>query len=111
VAYDDEFAVRIRTLLDGAPGLKELSMFGGIGWTVNGNLAVGTLGQVLICRVGPEAQALLDEPGVDVFDVTGRAMKGWLTVAIEELDADDALQEWIDRGVRFASSLPAKPEK
>jgi hypothetical protein len=66
---------------------------------------------VLICRVGPEAEALLDEPGTDVFDLTGRVMKGWLTVALEVLDDDESLQEWLDRGVRFASGLPPKPGK
>jgi TfoX/Sxy family transcriptional regulator of competence genes len=111
MAYDQLFADRVRGLLDGAPALTELSMFGGIGWTVHGNMAIGTLGEVLICRVGPESDALLDEPGADVFDLTGRVMKGWLTVAIEVLDSDETLQEWIDRGVRFASSLPAKPGK
>ncbi len=111
MAYDSDFAARVRTLLDGVPGLRELSMFGGLGWTVGGNLAVGTLGEVLICRVGPEVEALLDEPGADVFDLTGRVMKGWLTVAIEVLDDDESLQEWLDRGVRFASGLPPKPGK
>jgi TfoX/Sxy family transcriptional regulator of competence genes len=111
VAYDTAFADRVRTLLDGVAGLRELSMFGGIGWTVHGNMALGTLGDVLICRLGPEAEALLDEPGADVFDLTGRVMKGWLTVAIEALGSDESLQEWVDRGVQFASSLPAKPGK
>ncbi len=109
MAYDDAFADRVRTHLDGVAGVRELSMFGGIGWMVHGNLAVGTLGDVLICRVGPEAEALLDEPGVDVFDLTGRVMKGWLTVSIGVLGDDETLQEWIDRGVSFASSLP--PER
>jgi hypothetical protein len=38
-------------------------------------------------------------------------MKGWLTVSIEALDDAEKLQRWIDRGVRFASSLPEKPGK
>ena len=111
MAYDNEFAARVRALVHGVPGLGELAMFGGIGWTVSGNLAIGTLGDVLICRVGPEAEALLDEPGADVFDLTGRVMKGWLTVTIGALGDDETLQEWIDRGVRFASSLPPKRDR
>jgi TfoX/Sxy family transcriptional regulator of competence genes len=111
MAHDDDFAARVRTLVHGVPGLGELSMFGGIGWTVSGNLAIGTLGEVLICRVGSDAEALLDEPGADVFDLTGRVMKGWLTVSFGALGDDETLQEWIDRGVCFASSLPPKRGK
>jgi TfoX/Sxy family transcriptional regulator of competence genes len=111
MAHDQLFADRIRGLLEGVPALAELSMFGGVAWTVGGNMAVGTLGDVLICRVGPEAESLLHESGTDVFDLTGRVMRGWVTVALGVLDADDALQVWLDRGVRFASSLPAKPGK
>jgi hypothetical protein len=109
--YDETFAARVRDLVGGSAGLSEQKMFGGVGWMIHGNLAVGTLGQVLICRVGSNAaDALLDEPGVDVFDLTGRPMQGWLTVDIEVLD-DETLQQWVDRGVAFASSLPAKPGK
>lgn len=109
MAYDHDFADRVRASLEGTPGFAELAMFGGLGWTLNGNMAVGTLGDVLIVRVGPEAPALMDHPGVDVFDLTGRVMKGWLTVAIDALDDEAELQDWLDRGTRFALSLPPKP--
>lgn len=108
MAHDRAFAERVRQQLSGTTGLTEQVMFGGVAWMLHGNLAVGTLGEVLICRVGPEAERLLDEPGTEVFDLTGRPMKGWLTVAVAALADDEVLQLWLDRGVAFASSLPPK---
>ena len=35
-------------------------------------------------------------------------MQGWVSVAPEGFTVDDDLNAWIDRGVAFAESLPAK---
>jgi hypothetical protein len=35
-------------------------------------------------------------------------MAGWLRVASEDVQTDDALVEWIGRGVTYARSLPPK---
>ena len=40
MAYDEDVAARIRALLAGEPGLTEQRMFGGLGFLVNGNMAV-----------------------------------------------------------------------
>jgi len=110
VAYDQLLAERVRNQLAGTPGLTEHRMFGGIGWMVSGNMAVGALGDGIVCRVGPDAYtALLAEPGADIFDFTGRAMKGWVYVDSAVLADEETLQEWLDHGVRFASALAAKP--
>jgi len=109
MVYHQLLAERVRNQLAGTPGLTERQMFGGIGWMIFGNMAVGVLGEGIVCRVGPDAyEALLAEPGAAVFDFTGRPMTGWLHVHADALDDEEALQEWIDHGVRFASGLPAK---
>jgi hypothetical protein len=38
----------------------------------------------------------------------GREMRGWLYVDTEAVAAADDLEQWVDRGVSYARSLPAK---
>jgi hypothetical protein len=84
-------------------------MFGGIGFLLNGNIWVGVWKESLIARVGPERyQEALRESFVGEFDITGRAMTGWVKVAPEGVEDDDQLQEWIGRAMKFVRTLPAK---
>lgn len=84
-------------------------MFGGLSFLLDGNLAVGVIGDELIVRVGPDAtEEALARPGARLFDFTGRPMTGWITVAPGALAEDGALAEWIDRGLAFAAGLPPK---
>jgi hypothetical protein len=109
MAYDEGLAHRVQEFLRGEPGLDEKKMFGGIGYLLNGNMACGLWGDALIVRCGPGAyEDALARPNVRVFDVTGRVMKGWVLVAAEGISEDDDLAEWIQLGMAFALSLPAK---
>jgi TfoX/Sxy family transcriptional regulator of competence genes len=109
VAYDEALASRVRAKLDETGGVEEKRMFGGIAFLVHGNMAVGVSGSDLMVRIDPtEADAALAEPGVRVFDMTGRPMKGWLLVDATVLADDSNVAAWIDRGVALAQSLPAK---
>ncbi len=109
MAYDEGLAHRINESLEGLAGLVEKKMFGGIGYLIDGNMACGVNGDDLIVRVGADSyEATLEEPFVRPFDFTGRPMKGWVVVSSEGCESDDDLQRWIQRGVAFAQSLPAK---
>ena len=84
-------------------------MFGGIGFLLNGNLLVGVWKDSLIVRLGPEeGEQALKEPHVSEFDITGRAMKGWVLVEPEGVEDVKALTVWIGRAMRFVRTLPAK---
>ena len=110
MAYDLELAARIRTLVQGEPGLSEKAMFGGLAFLVNGHLAVSASSQGgLLLPVDPSTTpSLLDDPHVQRFRMRGREMDGWLRVDVEALAGDDRLREWVERGVRHARSLPPK---
>jgi hypothetical protein len=109
MAYDEGLAQRIRDKLQDTPGLVEKKMFGGIGYMVHGNMACGVNQDTLIVRVGPERyEEALTRHHTKVFDMTGRPMKGWIVVAPEGIEADKELEQWIQQGVDFALSLPAK---
>ena len=84
-------------------------MFSGIGFLLNGNLLVGVRKDSLLVRLGPEqSDEALKEAHVSEFNITGRAMKGWVLVAPEGVDADEQLKGWIERAVKFVGKLPAK---
>ena len=84
-------------------------MFGGVGFLLNGNMLVGVWKDSLIVRLGPEEDdEALKEPHVSEFDITGRAMKGWVLVAPEGVEEDDQLKDWIERATKFVKTLPAK---
>jgi hypothetical protein len=109
MAFDEELADRVRDQLTARADLTERKMFGGIGFMLGGNMAVGVIAEELIVRLDPaDADKALAEDGVREFDFTGRPMKGWVFVAPERLSEDAGLAEWVDAGADYAASLPAK---
>jgi TfoX/Sxy family transcriptional regulator of competence genes len=110
MAYDEELANRIRASVEGASGLTEQRMFGGLAFLINGNMAVAASGQGgLLLRVDPAStQALVSEPGAERFVMRGREMDGWLRIDPSAVQSEDDLQRWVEIGVGYARSLPAK---
>ena len=109
MAFDEGLAHRIREQLGPRPDLTERKMFGGIAFMASGNMLVGVIADDLICRVGPEAMDdALARPGARVFDMTGRAMTGWVLVDGQTVAEDDDLAAWIARADRFVETLPPK---
>jgi hypothetical protein len=84
-------------------------MFGGIGFLLNGNMLVGVWKDSLIARVGSdEYEHAVLEPHVKRFDITGKAMKGWVLVKPQGVVEDEQLNEWIQRALKFVRKLPTK---
>jgi TfoX N-terminal domain len=110
MAYDSEFAHRIREQLGDEHGITEKAMFGGLAFLLDGNLAVGiSNGGELMVRVGPDASdEALARPHTRVFDMTGRPMKSWIPVSAEGFATGRQLSVWVGRGVGFTRTLPAK---
>jgi TfoX/Sxy family transcriptional regulator of competence genes len=105
VAYDEAIAQQIRELLAGDATVEEKKMFGGLGFLVNGNMAVAASGQGgLLVRVDPaEGEKLVASTKATPMEMRGRQMAGWLRV-----EAGDDLPEWVERGRSYAGSLPPK---
>lgn len=109
MAYDEGLAHRLGESLGDLPDLSTKKMFGSLVFLWHGNMLAGVLGEDLIARVGPEAQAdALAQPGARVFDFTGRPMNGWVVVSGEAVAEDDALDDWIGRCREFVEALPPK---
>jgi TfoX/Sxy family transcriptional regulator of competence genes len=110
VAYDEDLADRIRTLVASEPGVTEKRMFGGLAFLINGNMSVSASGQGgLLLRVDPaETDALLSRPHAHPFEMRGRLMQGWLRVDADGLRTNPQLERWVARGIGYARSLPSK---
>lgn len=109
MSYSEALADRVRQAFGRRRGLVEKKMFGGVGFLLSGNMCVGVWKTSLIVRLDPaDAEVLLQQPHVRVFDITGRPMKGWLLVEAEGLELDAQLVEWVERAAAFVASLPAK---
>jgi TfoX/Sxy family transcriptional regulator of competence genes len=109
MAFDEALAARVRPLVNATDGVVEKKMFGGLAFLVHGNMSVDIHGSDLIVRIEPdETDKALKEPGVRVFDITGRPMKGWLLVGPSALSQKSALSKWVSRGVSYVQSLPPK---
>jgi TfoX/Sxy family transcriptional regulator of competence genes len=109
MAYSKSLAARIRQELGRRPGIDEKKMFGGVGFLMNGNMLVGVWQDSLIARLGPEQGAIaLGKPHVREFDITGRAMKGWVMVGPDGIESDGQLRDWIEQAIEFVGTLPVK---
>lgn len=110
MAYDEQLAERIRDVISVRPDVTEKRMFGGIGWMLRGNMAVGVMSKGgLLVRVEPEeVPALLREPHVTEFGREGaKPMKGFVVVEPDAL-SDAEFADWVERGCDRAMSLPPK---
>jgi hypothetical protein len=109
VAYDERLAERIRGLID-EPGVVEQKMFGGLAFLIGGNMAVAASGQGgLLVRVDPaESDAIVARTNARPMEMRGREMRGWLRVDADDVKTKRQLTTWVERGTRYARSLPAK---
>ncbi|GAB3270284.1 TfoX/Sxy family protein [Sinomonas notoginsengisoli] len=110
MAYSTELAERIRGVLAGTADFTEKKMFGGLAFLVGGNMAVSASGEGgLLLRADPAAsKELCANPGVERAVMRGKAMDGWLRVDDDAIADDAGLRRWVQVGVDYARSLPAK---
>jgi hypothetical protein len=112
-AYDEAAVERIRKLLARRRDVAEKRLMGGICFTLKGNMccAVSVRGGILV-RVGaPAYPRMLVEPHVEPLEMRGRPVNGFVRVGPEGYRTDATLKKWVQRGVDFVSTLPAKPAR
>ncbi|HZT95124.1 MAG TPA: TfoX/Sxy family protein [Gaiellaceae bacterium] len=111
MAYDEELASRIRSLLGDRADLAEKQMFGGLAFLIGGNMAIAASGQGgILVRVDPdESDELVAATPAEPMEMRGRSMAGWLRVDTADVADDETLAEWVERGATYAGSLPPKP--
>jgi TfoX/Sxy family transcriptional regulator of competence genes len=108
VAYDENLAARVRTLLTDRTDVTERKMFGGLTFMVAGHMCCGVNGDELIVRLDPAREAdALARPHARPMDFTGQPMRGFVTVQPEGLKGAQ-LNQWVREAVAQAESLPPK---
>lgn len=110
MAYDEKLATRIRALLSDQADVREMKMFGGLAFLVNGNMAVAASGQGgLMLRCDPaDSDALVRKTPAEMMEMRGKRMPGWLRVGAAHVASDKDLRTWVERGSAYARSLPPK---
>ncbi|WDR05445.1 TfoX/Sxy family protein [Devosia rhodophyticola] len=105
-----EIAARLREHIAMDPRITERKMFGGIGFMLNGNMALGATSKgALMVRLGKNNDAAARAlPGADHVDFAAKRMGGFLVVPNDAVEADDHLRGWIDLAMAFTASLPPK---
>lgn len=106
MAFNEELALRVRQSLEEQTGVTERKMFGGLCFMVCGNMLGGVMGDELIARVGAESyEDALQLPHARPMD---KPMRGFVVVSSEGVADEEGMQEWVRRGLNFATSLPPK---
>ncbi|MGY1652543.1 TfoX/Sxy family protein [Geodermatophilus sp. SYSU D01119] len=103
--HDAELAQRVRRALPGGREVREVAMFGGLAFMVDGAMAVcvSTGGGALLARVSPERDAdYLARPGARRAEMgEGRSMgAGWIAVDDAALARDADLRSWLDAALQ-----------
>lgn len=109
MAYDEVVAERVRVALKRRKGVTEKKMFGGICLLLNGNMVGGVVNDDLMIRVGSDAyEDALEEKHARPMDFTGKPLRGMVYVGLKGYEKNADLKAWLDRGLKFARSLPPK---
>jgi len=107
VAYNEQLDARVTAAIAGW-GTTRKNMFGGSAHLLNGNLLCGVYKDYVILRLGETAASdALQKPTVKPFDITGKALKGWVMVEEEGLGGGN-LSRWLTKAHAFVRTLPAK---
>jgi TfoX/Sxy family transcriptional regulator of competence genes len=107
MAIDEKLATQVRAALADASPVREVKMFGGLGFMLNGNMIAATSDRGLLVRVGAQGEAeALARPGAEPMIMNGRTMKGY--VRIKAVPDARSVKSWLRLARAFVDTLPAK---
>lgn len=104
----EQLAASVRAALTDSRPVREVTMFGGIGFMLNGNLLVAASPRGLLVRLGKaRSSAALAKAGTRPMIMRGRAMEDYIYVDPSVLDRQ-AISAWVALAAEFVSALPRK---
>ena len=104
---EEELAGSVRAALKGAGAIREVRMFGGIGFMLNGNLVAAASRRGLLLRVGKDRQAdALARSGDRPMVMRGRTMEGYVYVDPPVL-SKPTVQDGLRMAVAYVQTLRA----
>jgi TfoX/Sxy family transcriptional regulator of competence genes len=112
MTYDEKVAERLTKLFAEHKGVVEKKMFGGIAYMFREHMCVGVVDDLLMVRVGPEQyERALSDAHTRTMDFTGKPMKGYVYVEPAGFKTEKNLRKWVQKGINFVTTLPAKKNK
>jgi len=113
MAYDEKLADRTREIISRThKKVEEKKMFGGVCFMVNGKMCVGVEKERLMVRLDPEKyEEVLEKEGCVPMDFTGKVMKGYVFVDIDELTTERKLGFWLKLALEYNKKAKASKKK
>ena len=108
MAYDEQFAQRIRASLDLQPpavksNMTEKKMFGGIAFLYCGKMTVGIIkGNLMVRVISSKMEEILGSKHVRPMDFAKRPMKEFVYVSQEGIATVEQLLNYIELGLEHA---------
>ena len=108
MAAKRELVVDVRAALSDAGTIREVKMFGGTAFLLNGNMVAAASPRGLLLRVGKERHdAVVKQPGMQPMVMGGRTMTGYVRADPATL-TPRTLKAWLGEAVAFVRTLPPK---
>ncbi len=105
---DYDLVACVRAVLAGAGTVREVKMFGGIGFMLNGNMIAAASKRGLLVRVGKDRQPdALMLPEARPMEMRGRTMEGYVYIDPPGL-TDSVVQGALQLALAFVQTLPPK---
>lgn len=112
MAYNEKLADRMREYLVDLKKIEEKKMMGGLCFMYKGKMCCGIVKEDLMVRVIPERhEEALSHPHGRPMDFTGKPLKNFVFVESEGYKRKTDLEYWLEMGIEFVNTLPAKTAK
>ena len=111
--YNEKLADRVREIIAAThKNVEEKKMFGGLCFMVNDKMCVGVESERLMVRLDPEKmEEVLQKDGCRPMDFTGKVMKGYVFVDIDELNTNKKLGYWMSLALEYNKVAKASKKK
>jgi TfoX/Sxy family transcriptional regulator of competence genes len=111
--YDEKLVERVREIISLThKKAEEKKMFGGLCFMVNDKMCVGVERDRMMVRIDPEKyEEALEKPGCSPMDFTGKPMKGFVYVDIDELNTKKKLEYWLGLALEYNKAAKASKKK
>ncbi|HKO94612.1 MAG TPA: TfoX/Sxy family protein [Polyangiaceae bacterium] len=103
---DEKVAGHIRAALADSSSVREVEMFGGLCFMLNGNMVAASSHRGLLVRVGELGMSDALARGAQSMIMNGRQMKGF--VWVPGTPDGRAVKAWLRLARAFVETLPAK---
>ena len=104
-----ELTERFARILDAYPHATRKKMFGYPAAFVGGNMATGLFADRWVVRLPDDQIEAAKADGAGSFEpVPGKAMKAFVVVPVPDVEDDERIRAWVERGLAHAGSMPPK---